>query len=319
MTGTTLGVLHGAGGGTATFTSDLRATDIRETLLSIMARWSETRGYTLILTHARGPDRYARVALVRKRTLFGPAYNVREARAEDATRSGREPEALGLGRMLSWRWLGEREAQELLAARLRTLEALGYALLDRQPTEQRGPWDWLRELVARQLHKSADHADEQARDPLDPHGAAASLREAVERLGLEPDAVIEGIATILDIEPAQLREPSQATSSALEPGLLAMLLPVWLEHESEQLREVGRRWLTLHSTLYEIDGELLERWLSSEGPLVDAVAPRLEREGLALLGPERLLRLAHKAIDASVKASAERWRERLRPPVRAPG
>jgi hypothetical protein len=262
--------------------------------------------------------------LVRKRTLFGLAFNVREARAEDATRSGQEPEALGLGRMLSWRWLGEREAQELLAARLRTLEALGYAVLDREPTEQRGPWDWLRELVHRQLQKGsarAGESDEHEHEPapLDPHGAAASLREAVEQLGLEPDAVLEGIATILEIDPAQLREPSEATLRALEPGLLALLLPLWLEHESEQLRAVGQRWLALHSTLYEIDTAVLERWLGGTGPLVDAVAPRLEREGLALLGPEGLLRLAHKAVDARVKAIAERWRDRLRPPVRAPG
>src|SRR5690606_8570014 len=142
-----------------------------------MARWSESRGYTLILTHARGPDRYARVALVRKRTLFGPAFNVREARAEDATRSGREPEALGLGRMLSWRWLGAREARDLLAARLRTLEALGYAVMDQEPSEQRGPWDWLRELVHRQLHKPAAgdeqrDADQTHADALDAHGGA---------------------------------------------------------------------------------------------------------------------------------------------------
>lgn len=287
-----------------------------------MSRWSETRGYTLILTHARGPDRYARVALVRKRTLFGPAFNVREARAEDATRSGREPEALGLGRMLSWRWLGEREAQELLAARLRTLEALGYAVLDQEPDEHRGPWDWLRELVHRQLHKpaaSAESSELETGGPLDPHGAAASLRESLEQLGLEPEAVLEGIATILEIEPAELREPSEATLRKLEPELLALLLPVWLEHESEQLRAVGRRWLALHSTIYEIDPTVIERWASGEGPLADAVAPRLEREGLALLGPEGLVRLAHKAADRRIKAIAETWRERLRAPVRAPG
>lgn len=289
-----------------------------------MARWSESRGYTLILTHARGPDRYARVALVRKRTLFGPAFNVREARAEDATRSGREPEALGLGRMLSWRWLGEREARELLAARLRTLEALGYKVMDQESSEQRGPWDWLRELVHRQLSKPAADAVQPERadgesEPLDAHGAATSLREALDRLGLEPDAVLEGISNILEIEPAALREPSAATLRALEPELLAMLLPVWIEHQSEQLREVGRRWLAIPATLYEIDTALLERWAGSEGPLAEAIAPRLEREGLALLGPEGLARLAHKAGNPRVKSIADTWRERLRPPVRAPG
>ncbi len=288
-----------------------------------MARWSETRGYTLVLTHARGPDRYARVALVRKRTLFGPAFNVREARAEDATRSGREPEALGLGRMLSWRWLGEREAQELLAARLRTLEALGYSVLDQAADEGRGPWDWLRELVARQLSKPAPspdgEPDSEPPEPLDAHGAAASLAEALERLGLEPEAVLEGIATILEIDPQELREPTPATLRELEPELLAMLLPVWLGHESPQLREVGQRWLDLRASLYEVDVAVLERWVSGEGRLAAAIAPRLEREGLALLGPEGLARLAHKAADPRIKAIAEAWRERLRPALRAPG
>lgn len=298
-------------------------TGIHGTLAQAMARWSETRGYTLILTHARGPDRYARVALVRKRTLFGPAFNVREARAEDASRSGREPEALGLGRMLSWRWLGEREAQELLAARLRTLEALGYAVLDHEPEEHRGPWDWLRELVHRQLHKPAASADEsveiEAGGPLDPHGAAATLREALERLGLEPEAVLEGIATILEIDPAELREPTDATLRKLEPELLGLLLPVWIEHESETLQVIGQRWLALRSTIYEIDPIVLERWASGEGRLASAIAPRLEREGLALLGPEGLARLAHKSADRRIEQSAKTWHERLRPPVRAPG
>lgn len=331
-----------AGGRTAPFCNDLRGSisaalgSLRGLLLpsradpwntpGAMSRWSESRGYTLILTHARGPDRYARVALVRKRTLFGPAFNVREARAEDASRSGHEPEALGLGRMLSWRWLGEREAQELLAARLRTLEALGYAVLDQEPSEHRGPWDWLRELVHRQLNKPAvgqpdtDGGNERPPvEPLDPHGAAASVREALERLGLEPQVVLEGIATILEIELEKLRDPTPETLRALEPELLAMLLPVWVEHESEQLREVGRRWLALRATLYEIDVAVLERWASGEGRLAEAIAPRLEREGLALLGPEALARLGHKAGNPRIKAIAERWRDRLRPPVRAPG
>ncbi|WP_146155304.1 hypothetical protein, partial [Enhygromyxa salina] len=263
-----------------------------------MARWSESRGYTLILTHPRGPDRYARVALVRKRTLFGPAFNVREARAEDATRSGREPEALGLGRMLSWRWLGEREAEELLSARLRTLEALGYSVLGKGESESRGPWDWLRELVQRQLARpaaSGSPAEDAAEDAAEELHGAASLRESLARLGLEPGAVIEGISTILEVDQATLREPSETSLGELEPELLAMLLPVWLEHESDELRAIGHRWLALPATPYEIDVALLERWAATAGPLATALAPRLEREGLALLGPEALARLAHTA------------------------
>jgi hypothetical protein len=282
-----------------------------------MASWSESRGYTLVLNHSRGPDRYARVALVAKRTLFGQAYNVREARAEDASRSGRQPEALGLGRMLSWRWLGESEAEALLSARLRTLEALGYAVLGGEGSESRGPWDWLRDLVARQLERRDTSEGEQA-EPSQ-HAAVASLRESLERLGLESSAVIEGIATILEIDQRQLCEPTAATLRALEPELLEMLLPVWIEHESEQLRAIGKRWLALPATPYELDVALLERWAGSTGPLALALAPRLEQEGLALLGPEALARLARTAREPRNKSIAARWRERLRPPVRAPG
>ena len=294
-----------------------------------MARWSESRGYTLILTHPRGPDRYARVALVNKRTLFGLAYNVREARAEDATRSGREPEALGFGRMLSWRWLGESEADELLAARLRTLETLGYTVHGEEKMEARGPWDWLRDLVQRQLERPSNESEGgqglegeglegggiegETRDAAESEGRAhAALGETLARLGLEPEAVLEGLATILELDEAALREPDGETLRALEPELLAMLLPVWLEHESRSLRAIGQRWLELPATLYELDLDLLERWAGGEGPLARALAERLELEGLALLGPETLARLSHTAADPQVKAISTRWRERLR-------
>jgi hypothetical protein len=286
-------------------------------MIAAMASWTEGRGYTLILTHPRGPDRYARVALVHKRTLFGLAFNVREARAEDAERSGREPGALGLGRMLSWRWLGEREADELLAARLRTLETLGYTVLGAD-TIKRGPWDWLRDLVNRQLHRpervpgGAENDGEVAAAPEhDSQQAASNLRDSLARLGLEPHAVIEGLSTILEIEPDKLREPTPELLAGLEPELLALLLPVFIEHDSEALREVGRRWLALAATPYEIDAAVLERWAASEGALALALAPRLEREGLALLGPEGLSRLAHGAAQGRVKGIAARWHARL--------
>jgi hypothetical protein len=281
-------------------------------MIAAMASWTEGRGYTLILTHPRGPDRYARVALIHKRTLFGLAFNVREARAEDAERSGREPASLGLGRMLSWRWLGEREADELLAARLRTLETLGYSVLGADTTK-RGPWDWLRDLVNRQLHRpAAETTDEVAAAPEhDSQQAASNLRDALARLGLEPHAVIEGLSTILEIEQDKLREPTPELLATIEPELLALLLPVFIEHDSEALREVGRRWLALAATPYEIDAAVLERWAGGEGALALALAPRLEREGLALLGPEGLARLAHGAAQARVKSIAMRWHARL--------
>lgn len=309
-----------------------------------MARWSEDRGYTLVLTHDRGPDRYARVALVHKRTLFGEAFNVREARAEDARRTGRAPEALGAGRMLSWRWLSAREADELLAARMRTLETLGYAVLgqgQRSATARRGRWDWLRDLVDRQLERGRDPAGEQGDDPrggaaderresqesdqsdqsetgadapdeADTPTAAQRLSDAIERLGLDGGALLEGLASILGVDEAELREPSLATLAELDSDVLAMVLPVWVEHDSAEVRTIGDRWLALPPTLYEVDPEVVGRWAAGDGRMARMLAERVDAEGLALLGPEGLTALARRARDPEVRASAERWRARLR-------
>jgi hypothetical protein len=283
-----------------------------------MARWSETRGYTLVRHQAGASAQYARVALVRKRTLLGSAFNVREARAEDLDGpGGDDPEALGgVGRLLSWRWLGESEASELLSARLRTLEALGYAVLTERG-QARGPWDWLRELVQRQLSRPSASDDPRARAWSEPHtthtpqGAAAALREALDRLGLQPAALLEGIATIVDMKLDELRSPTPASVAKIELELLAMLLPFWLEHEAAELVEVGRRWLALPNVIYEFDRELVESWLIGEGAMARALVGRLDREGLALLGPEGIARVAHRARKADVRAGAERWRARL--------
>ncbi len=286
-----------------------------------MARWTETRGYTLVLRQPDQPQassQFARVALVRKRTLLGSAFNVREARAEDLDgEGGEDPEALGgLGRLLSWRWLGESEASELLSARLRTLEALGYVVLTERG-QTRGPWDWLRDLVQRQLARPGQSDDPHARRWSEPHttqtpqGAAAALREALERLGLQPAALLEGIAAIVDMNLAELRSPTPASVAKIDLELLAMLLPFWVEHEAPELQTVGRRWLALPNAIYEFERELVESWLIHEGTLARELLARLDREGLALLGPEGVVRVAQRARLSDVRASAERWRTRL--------
>lgn len=285
-----------------------------------MARWTETRGITLRLRQAQGPDQFARVALVRKRTLLGAAFNVREARAEDPELAQGEardedPEAVG-GRLLSWRWLGESEAGELLAARLRTLEALGYQTLSERELV-RGPWDWLRDLVQRQLARPVQTDDPGQRRWSEPHTvhtpqeAAAALREALERLGLQPGALLEGIASIVALSPEQLRNPNPDCLAKLDLELLAVLLPFFVEHESSELQEVGRRWLGLPTCVYEFERELVESWLTREGALAKALLGRLDREGLALLGPEGLARVGHRAREPEIRASADRWRGRL--------
>ena len=279
-----------------------------------MARWTETRGITLRLRQAQGSDQLAHVGLVRKRTLLGAAFNVREARAEELEQPG-DPEAVG-GRLLSWRWLGESEAGELLAARLRTLEALGYEVVpEREPA--RGPWDWLRDLVQRQLARPAHSDDAEARRWAEPHAmrdpqsSAAALREALERLGLQPDALLVGIAEIIGLELEQLRNPSLDALAELDRELLAVLVPFFVEHEASELQQVGRRWLGLPTSVYELDRALIETWLTQEGPLAKALLGRVDREGLALLGVEGLARVGQRAREAEIKAAVGRWQARL--------
>lgn len=286
-----------------------------------MARWTEVRGYTLIFTQAGSPDRYARAALVRKRTLLGSAYNVREARAEDSSRSGREPEALGMGRMLSWRWLSEGEAEELLSARLRTLEALGYGVVGQGEAEvedERGAWDWLRELVDRQLLRASPESEAAAAAGATGEGEggevsspAQVLRETLDTLKLEPEALLEGLSTILPLDEQGLREPEREQLEALGPELLAMLLPVWLGHESRELRTIGERWLALPTALFELEAEQVASWAEGPGTLARSLAPHVEDAGLALLGPDALVHLAKVAEEPRMRAAAETWRARL--------
>jgi hypothetical protein len=218
--------------------------------------------------------------------------------------------------LLSWRWLGESEAGELLAARLRTLEALGYEVVpERSPA--RGPWDWLRDLVQRQLARPAPSDDPEARRWAEPHAmrdpqsSAAALREALERLGLQPDALLVGIADIIGLELEQLRTPNLEALAKLDRELLAVLLPFFIEHEASELQQVGRRWLGLSTCVYELDRALIESWLTQEGPLAKALLGRLDREGLALLGVEGLARVGQRAREAEIKAAVARWQVRL--------
>ena len=123
--------------------------------------------------------------------------------------------------------------------------------------------------------------------------------------------MLEGLSTILEVEEHSLREPTLEFVAKLEPELLAMLLPLWVEHEARELREIGQRWLALPTTPYELDAAVLERWAAGDTRMASALAPRLEREALALLGPEAIGRLAHTASNPSVKLIASRWHARL--------
>lgn len=267
-----------------------------------VARWIERRGFTLRLPSPTedDPRQVVRLSLVERRGLTGSWWNVTEARAEAAADPG-DPRTLAGGRALSWRWLRQAEAERLLDQRLRTLEALGYAVADAAVTG-RGRWDWLYELVRRGLRPGQD-AGEATPGP--------ALRDALERIGLSPDAIVEGVATVLELSPGRLREPDGATVARVDPDQLGVLLPFLVEHGHPEIREIGERWLRCPGAAFQLPRPAVERWLQQPGRMGDSLAPRVRSEGLALLGPDALLRLSKASSRETVRRAAEQWLARL--------
>lgn len=269
-----------------------------------MSRWIECRGFTLRLSGAaasrtRHQTRHqvVRLSLVERRGLAGRWFNVREARAE--ADDGGDPPLAG-GRALSWRWLLRAEADRLLEERLHTLETLGYGVSDAAVSE-RGQWDWLFELVRRGL-----------RPPDEPAVADhTALRDALEALGLSPEAIVEGVAAVLALPPERLRRPDGPTVARTDPDKLGVLLPFLVEHGQPEIREIGERWLRCPGAAFQLPRPTVERWLLEAGRVGDLLAPRVRAEGLALLGPDALLRLSRTSERASVRRDAQPWLARL--------
>ncbi len=277
-----------------------------------MPRWTERRGFTLRLPPAaeeEARNQVVRLSLVERRGLSGSWWNVREARAEPAAPAvlhGDPPagseaptRTLAGGRALSWRWLRQTEAERLLDQRLRTLQALGYTVADAALTG-RGRWDWLYELVRRGLRPSDD-----------PSAPAPALRDALERIGLSPDAIIEGVATVLELPPGRLREPDGATVARVDPDQLGVLLPFLVQHGHPEIREIGERWLACSGAAFQLPRPAVERWLREPGRMGDLLAARVRGDGLALLGPDALLRLSKASSRENVRRAAEHWLTRV--------
>ena len=274
-----------------------------------MPRWVERRGYTLQVPTGdpagdpSGPPRFVRLSLMERVGLVRGLFNVREARAEPGP-EGDEVRLLAAGRALSWRWLGAGEAERLLDERLGTLRTMGYRLLDSEIVS-RGRWDWLYELVHHRLQRA--QADE---GPAGTASAGEALREALTRLGLSPDAVIEGVAAVLRISPHALAEPDSDTVRGGDPEELAVLLPFLVHHERLEVRSIGERWLRCAPLPYQLPARTVVTWLESDDRIAACLGPRLEAEGLAMLGPDAMARLARTGRPA-VREAAQRWAARL--------
>ena len=265
-----------------------------------MPRWIERRGFTLCPPEQTG--QFVRLSLMERVGLVGGLFNVREARARQ-TGEDQAPELLSGGRALSWRWLREPEATRLLDERLGTLQAMGYTLLGSE-MGRRGRWDWLYDLVHRRLAEPSPDSH-RARSPSD------ALRDALSTLGLKPEEVLEGLASVLGISVDTLREPDARAVRDTDPEQVAVLLPFLIHHERAEVRTVGERWFACPRVLYQLPPETLSRWLESDAELARTLAPRLDDEGPALLGPQRLLRLS-KTGQPPAREAAQRWASRMR-------
>lgn len=270
-----------------------------------MPRWIERRGFTLQTPEAeagRDTERFVRLSLMERVGFVSGWFNVREARAEPDPHGEALKIAAG-GRALSWRWLRQPEADRLLDERLGTLEAMGYTLVD-SAMATRGRWDWLYDLVHRRLARPEKPSADADTDPTD------ALRDALSRLGLSPDAVIEGVASVLGLTPHALEEPESRTVRRTDPDQLAVLLPFLVHHEHPQIRQIGERWLQCPPLAYQLPPRALLHWLETDARISGLLVPRLRAEGLAMLGPDALLRLTRTG-HPKVKPAARAWSHRL--------
>lgn len=274
-----------------------------------MPRWTERRGFTLRLADlsqlvkqpAEARHQVVRLSLVERRGLTGAWFNVREARAELSADERDSP--LAGGRALSWRWLRQVEAERLLDQRLRTLQALGYLMVDAAMTG-RGRWDWLYDLVRRGLEPAKA-------DTPEPSSPGQALHDALERIGLSPDAITEGVAAVLELSIKDLREPTATVVARVDSEQLGVLLPFLVEHGHPEIRGIGENWLACPGAAFQLSPTSVEQWLTDPGRMGDLLADRVRGDGLALLGPDALLRLSKASSRNLVRQSASHWLARL--------
>jgi hypothetical protein len=165
-------------------------------------------------------------------------------------------------------------------------------------------WDWLRELLARgRAQLSLPERSSRTR-----HEA---LRDALERLGLDDKSLMEGVATVLGLSVATFASPGRGALQTTMPDDLALVLPLLLEHRSAAIRAVGQAWFAVPDTIYAVASDQAERWLVDSATTADVLASRIDREGLAWLGPEALRRLTNSGATLRVREAAAAWCARL--------
>lgn len=161
----------------------------------------------------------------------------------------------------------------------------------------RSRWHWLADLVVKTAERPDVRFD--------------ALVDALDGLGYDAGDLVEGIATVLETTPGRLRAPDPQTVVGTQPIALATLLEAMLEVDNPAVGRIAEAWLRCPPVAYQVPAATLERWLVESGAPARIVAPRLVEEGLAMLGPDGLHRVARSTADHQVRQAAERWLSRL--------
>ncbi|MBL4687593.1 MAG: hypothetical protein JKY37_23560 [Nannocystaceae bacterium] len=166
-------------------------------------------------------------------------------------------------------------------------------------------WHWLADLVRRE-------ADRQHATPAGENvETRPALSDAVQQLGWHADEIIDGLAAVLATTPGKLRQPDPRTAREIDPHRLAVVLGVLLTQRDDGVRAIAGAWLRCPAVAYHLPAITLERWLRQGGPGAALFSGRIAAEGLALLGPDALRRLAAAAADQETRAAAKRWVSRF--------
>ena len=141
---------------------------------------------------------------------------------------------------------------------------------------------------------------------LDERRRPEALRHALRELGFSRKALLEGLASQLGLTATQLREPDRAAVKVCRRDRLGSLIPELVSHPDAAPGRGGARVgerppaCSTSSTRKSSNAGCAK---TRHSPRV--LEPRLQREGLALVGVDALRRLARTAPSSTRRVAAD--------------
>ena len=139
------------------------------------------------------------------------------------------------------------------------------------------------------------------------HGWAWTTGENIELVGVIQEARLGNPHGILEVDVegdtwiVEVGQPWRNERAGLKDGDLA---------PGVEIRAIGERWLRQPTVAYQLAPHVLVQWLETDAEIAAVLGPRLREEGLAMLGPDRILRLSRTGQPAAREA-ARAWSHRL--------